>query len=174
MPEIIRARDVIVFFKGDTYTVAVSQDMVNNGWPGGQGVRWVDPPVGEDIRVVTYSDGRYGGFLVWGSDEPGDDFTAMTRQQPHYRYATIFLGGSLISTSTYEKYTYASRVGGGPLVPIVYQENDPLYFSLRGIWTNEDELTLSGNPNAPCFFTGTCAQIPKEINRFFLGIQTSL
>jgi hypothetical protein len=84
------------------------------------------------------------------------------------------LGGSLISTSTYEKYTYASRVGGGPLVPIVYQENDPLYFSLRGIWTNEDELTLSGNPNAPCFFTGTCAQIPKEINRFFLGIQTSL
>lgn len=174
MPEIIRARDVIVFFKGDTCTVAVSQAMVNGGWPGGQGVQWVNPPSGEDIRVVTYSRGLYGGFLVWGSDERGDDFTAMTRNQPHYRFATIFLGGSLISTSTYERYTYASRTGGGPLVPLAYNVNDPLYFSLRGYWTNEDEVTLAGLPYAPAFFTGVCAQRPKASNNFYLGIQTSL
>jgi hypothetical protein len=174
MPEIIRSRDVIVFFKGDSYTVAVSQAMVTGGWPGGQGVMWVDPPVGEDIRVVTYSSGLYGGLLVWGSDEQGDDFTALTRNQPHYRFATIFLGGSLISTSTYERYTYDSRTMGGPLVPIVYKVNDFLYFSLRGYWTNEDEVSKALLPYAPAFFTGVCAQVPKASNKFYLGIQTSL
>jgi hypothetical protein len=123
--------------------------------------------------LVTYSEGLYGGFLVWGSDEEGDRFTAITRQQPHYRYATMFSGGCLISTSSYEQYTYASRLGG-PLVPLVYQVQDILYLSLRGLWTKEDEMTLSGHPLAPAFFTGFVAQIPKTSNRNFLGIQTSM
>jgi len=162
----------VVFFRGDSQTVAVSAAMVSGGWPGGQGVQWVDATT--DDRVVTYSNGLYGGFLVFGSDEDGDRFTSMTRNQPTYRYATFFSGGALISTSTYEKYTYASRVGGGPLVPIVYKPNDILYFSLRGLWTNEEELTLSGSPLAPAFFTGFVVQIPKSNNNFWLGIQTSL
>lgn len=172
MPEILRSRDCLVLFKGDSYTVAVSPAMVTGGWPGGQGVMWC--PSGSDERMVTYSNGLYGGFLVWGSDEAGDDFAAHTRSQLHYRYATILLGGSLISTSTYERYTYASRIGGGPLVPLVYGSNDPLYFSLRGYWTKEDEATLAGLPHAPDFFTGLVAQVPKASNRYFLGIQTSL
>lgn len=172
MPEIIRSRDCVVFFKGDTQTVVVSQAMVSGGWPGGQGVQWVDSA--SDERVVTYSGGLYGGFLVWGSDEDGDRFTAITRQQPHYRYATMFSGGCLISTSSYERYTYASRIGGGPLVPLVYQVQDILYLSLRGLWTKEDELSLSGSPLAPAFFTGFVAQIPKPSNRNYLGIQTSM
>lgn len=172
MPEILRSRDCVVFFKGDTQTVVVSQAMANAGWPGGQGVQWTNP--GSDERVVTYSNGLYGGFLVWGSDEDGDQFTAITRQQPHYRYATMFSGGCLISTSSYERYTYASRTGGGPLVPIVYQVQDILYLSLRGLWTNEDEMSASGALLAPAFFTGFVAQIPKPSNRYFLGIQTSM
>lgn len=172
MPEIFRSRECVVFFKGDTQTVAVSQAMVDGGWAGGQGVQWVNAAV--DDRVVTYSSGLYGGFLIWGSDEDGDRFTAMTRQQPHYRYATMFSGGCLIATSTYEQYTYASRIGGGPLVPLTYSIQDILYLSLRGLWTKEDELTLSGSVLAPAFFTGFVAQLPKASNRFYLGIQTSM
>lgn len=172
MPEIFRSRDCIVFFKGDTETVVISQAMVDGGWPGGQGVQWVDAT--SDERVVTYSSGLYGGFLVWGSDEVGDRYTAMTRQQPQYMYATMLSGGCLIATTSFEKYTYASRIGGGPLVPLVYTTQDILYLSLRGLWTKEDELTLSGSPFAPAFFTGFVAQVPKAINSFFMGIQTSM
>ncbi len=111
---------------------------------------------------------------MWGSDERGDDYTAITRQQLVYQYATMFSGGCLISTSSYERYTYASRIGPGPLVSLVYGSNDVLYLSLRGLWTKEDELTLSGDPLAPAFFTGFVAQLPKVTNRYFLGIQTSM
>ena len=171
MPELFRSRDCIVYFKGDSETVVVSEEMVQGGWPGGQGVQWVDALI--DERVVSYSTGLYGGFLVWGSDEPADRFTAMTRQQPHYQYAVLLTGGCLISTSSYEKYTYASRMGG-PLVPLAYGPNDPLFLSRRGLWTKEDEMTLAGDPLAPAFFTGFVAQVPKASNNFFLGIQTSL
>ena len=174
MSEIIRARDCTVFFKGDTSTVVVDSTMVTGGWPGGQGVQWVDPPPGEDIRIVSYSRGLYGGFLVWGSDEVGDRYTSMTQNQPHYKFATIFTGGCLISTSTYECYTYASRLAGPPFVPIEYHENDFLYFSLRGLWTNEDEVSAAHLPYAPAFFTGMCSQVPKAANNLRLGIQTSL
>ena len=169
--DILRTRDCNVFFYGDRQTVTVDQNMVTLGWPGGQGVQWVDAAT--DDRVVTFSKGLYGGFLVWGSDEDGDDFTSITRQQPYYRYATMFSGGCLISTSSYEKYTYASRLAG-PLVPLTYLPNDILYLSLRGLWTKEDELTLSADPLAPCFFTGFVSQVPKEANRYFLGVQTSM
>lgn len=172
MSEIFRSRDCIVFFKGDSQPVAVDPAMVAAGWPGAQGVQWATSPA--DERVVTFSRGLYGGFLLWGSDEPGDGFASMTRSQSTYRYATFCSGGWLISTSSYEKYTYASRTGGGPLVPIVYTANQPLYFSLRGLWTNEDELTLESDPQAPSFFTGFVAQIPKATNNYYLGIQTSL
>jgi hypothetical protein len=173
MTEILRTRDCIVFFKGDSTTVTVSSAMVTGGWAGGQGVQWVG--VSQDDRVVTYSSGLYGGFLVWGSAEVGDRFTAMSDQQTTYRYATMFFGGNLISTTSYEKYTYASRISG-PLVPLIYHSNDILYLSLRGLWTNEDELSqqIPSNPLAPAFFVGFVAQIPKASNSYWLGIQTSM
>lgn len=172
MPEIIRARDCVVFQKDGSITVAVDEAMVAGGWPGGQGVMWTNTSSADQL-VVTYSNGPYGGFLVWGSDEPGDRFTAMTNQQTHYRYATMWVGACFISTTTYEQYTWASRTGGGPLVPIVYSSNDYLYFSLRGLWTNEDELTLSGAPK-PSPLVGTVSQIPKVVTNNYLGIQTIL
>lgn len=172
MPEIFRSRDCIVFFKGDSQTVVVSQPMCDGGWPGGQGVQWVNST--SDERIVTYSNGLYGGFLVWGSDETGDRFASMTRSQPTYRYATMLSGGCLISTTSFEKYTYASRTGGGPLVPLVYNIQDILFLSRRGLWTKEDEMTLAGDPFAPAFFTGFVSQVPKASNGFYMGIQTSM
>jgi len=174
MTEIARFRDVVVFFKGDTTTVTISSNMVAGGWAGGQGVQWVGTVA--DDRVVTYSSGLYGGFLLEGSEEVGAKFTAMTDQQTTYRYAVMMFGGALISTSTYEKYTYASRIAGGPLVLLTYNPSDPLYFSLRGLFTNEDELSqqVPSNPLAPAFFVGFVAQIPKALNNYWLGIQTSM
>lgn len=170
--EIIRARDVVVLFKGDCFTVTPDAGMVANGWPGGLGVRWT--PGVNDQWTVTPSDGRYGGFLLWGSDEIADQYLSQTGNQRLERFAVIGTGGWLISTSTYERHTWASRTGPGPLVPIVYQPNDILYFSLRGYWTNEDEATLSGAAHAPNFFTGFVAQVPKASNGYFLGVQTGL
>jgi hypothetical protein len=169
--EIVRGRDCLLFFKGDATTVTVAPEMLQQGWPGGQGVRWAAGF--DDERTVTFSDGRFGGFLLWGSDEDADQLTAQTSSQVTYRFATLLFGGSLISTSTYEKYTWASRQAG-PLVPIVYQPNDILYFSARGWWTKEDEATLAGLPHAPNFFTGFVSQVPKVSNSYFLGVQTGL
>ena len=168
MPEVFRSRDAVVLVKDDTFTVAVDSAMVASGWAGGTGVQWVGSA--DDEMIVTFSDGPFAGFLVWGSDEAGDDFTAQTRNQPHYRFATMFGGAVLFLTSTFERYTLASRLAG-PLVPLVYNVNQPLYLSLRGLWTNEDELTIMADPRAPSPLAGYVAQRPKAPSNF-LGIQT--
>lgn len=170
--DIVRSRDCVVFLKGEAHAVVVSNAMLQGGWAGGQGVQWVDSTL--DELVVSYSKGLYGGFLIWGSNESADQYVSTTQSQIVYQRAVMMKGRALLSTSTYERYTYASRIGGGPLVPLVYSPHDLLYFSLRGLWTKEDELTLSGDPLSPAFFSGFVAQIPKANNQFFLGIQTSL
>ena len=169
MPELFRTRDCIVYYLDDAYTVVVDSTLVQQGWAGGQGVQWAGT-VADDF-LVTFSRGFFGGFLVWGSDEDGDDFTAGTRNQPHYRFATMLSGAALFVTSSYERYTWASRQVG-PLVPLVYQPDQKLYLSLRGLWTNEDELTASGDPAAPSPLAGMTAQIPKALNDYYLGVQT--
>ena len=170
--DLLRSRDCVVFVKGETFEVAVDPALVAGGWPGGQGVQWTS--VASDAFTVTYSTGRFGGFLLWGSDESADQHTAMTGQQLTYGYAVMVAGRGLISTSSYERYTWASRTHGGPLVPLVYGANDLLFFSLRGLWTNEDELSLSASPLAPAPSSGVVAQVPKAVNEFFLGLQTTL
>jgi len=173
MPEIIRTRDCTVHFKGDAFPVALAPEMLQRGWPGSQGVKWA--PSTNDEFCVTYSDGRYGGFLLWGSDESSDQFTALTGQQVACGHAVFCMGGWLISTSTYEKYTYASRMGGGPLVPIVYTASRRLVFSLRGFWTIEDEWTLSGDPRAPnTYYLAYVVQSPRASNNFNLVLQTAI
>ncbi len=146
MPEIDRTRDVVVFKKGDCYTVSVAPSLARSGWLGGQGVQWFDS--GRDDFVVEETNGEGQGFLLWGSDEPSDKFTAVTRNQPIYEFGVVGFGGWLLSTTTFERYTWASRQVG-PLVEIVYQPQDPLVFSLRGRWTKEDEWTFIGDPRAP-------------------------
>lgn len=146
MPEIERTRDLVIFKKGDAYAVTVSPAMAATTWLGGQGVQWFD--AGRDEMAVDFTDGRGQAFMLWGSDESSDRFTAMTRQQPTYQYGVIGFGGWVLSTLAYEQFTWASRQVG-PLVPITYSPQDELLFSLRGRWTNEDEWTLSGDPRAP-------------------------
>lgn len=166
MPEIARTRDCILFYKGDIYPAETQL----TSWLGGQGAMWVTVP--GDRRMLTVSDGRFGGIFLWGSNEASDQYNAMTGQFLRYGYAILAAGGNLISTTTYERYTYASRLIP-PLVPLVYTAGNPLYFSLRGYWTPEDEMTLSGHPMAPASVSGYTAQIPKESNRHFLGVYTT-
>lgn len=170
--EIPRTRDVIIFDKGKTFTVNLTQEMVSGGWKGGQGVQYVSAQ--NEEPYVTYSSGIAAGFLLWGSDEVSDDFTAMTRNQPTYAFATMGAGAWLMSTATYEEFTYASRIGPGPLVPIVYNPSDRLYFSLRGLWTKEDEFVLSGDPRAPNVIIGSVSQAPSPGWDNYMTIQVSI
>ena len=173
MPEIVRSRDVVVFARGDSFTVNVDDALVQGGWQGGSGAQYTTP-TGDEL-LVTRSDGLYAGFLLWGSDETSDALTAMTRNQPTYRYAVIGAGGWLVATTSFEQYTYASRVGMGPLVPLNYQPSDRLVFSLRGFWTKEDEWTLSGDPRAPNnYFIGFVVQSPTPARNGYLTIQISV
>lgn len=172
MSEIFRTRDCVVFFKGDAYTVEVGPAMVQGGWAGGQAVKWADST--KDEFLVTYSDGLYGGFFLWGSDESSDQYVSFFENQLVYGFGVLCLGGWLISTTTYEKYTYASRQSG-PLVPIVYKEGQRLLFSLRGYFTNEDEWTEALDIRRPnTYYIGSVTQVPKSLNDFYLGIQTSI
>ncbi len=78
-----------------------------------------------------------------------------------------------MSTTTYERYTWASRQVG-PLVPLVYTTGR-LRFSLRGYWTIEDEWTLSGDPRgANDYLIGNIVQPPSSFNNGHLVIQTSI
>ena len=168
-----RNRDVIVLYKGDTYPVTVSPAMANKGWMGGQGVQWA--PSDKDEFLVTFSDGLYAGFMLWGSNESSDQYTGMTQNQVNYRFGTCCAGGWQIQTIAYEHYTWESRQGPGPLVEIEYHASDRLVFSLRGIWTIEDEFTLSHDPRAPNnYYIGFVSQAPSGTSAYYLGVQTSI
>lgn len=167
-------RDVNVKFKGGAYPVALDSVLLASGWQGGQGVMWAQSP--KDEFLVTRSDGRYGGFLLWGSNEDSDQHVSFVQQQLVYGHAILCTGGWLMSTRTFETHTYASRLVP-PLVPIVYTPGEGLRFSLRGFFTNEDEWTASGDPRAPNgFYLGRVVQVPtlNEIGVSYLTIQTSL
>ena len=173
MPENPRNRDCVILFKGDCVTVAVDNTMVASGWQGGQGVKWAPGP--KDLPTVTKSDGYYAGFVLWGSNETADQYTAMTGQFPAYRFAVIGSGGWLIMTRTYERYTWASRTGGGPLVEIDYHAPDRILFSLRGLFTSEDEWTLSNDLRKPnTYYIAFVSQAPNAANGYFMTLQTSI
>lgn len=168
--EVFRTRDVVVFYKDITITADVTAEMAREGWKGGQAFNWTSSG-DEDRLLVTKSDGVAAGFALWGSDESSDQFTAMTRNQPAYQYVVLAAGGWLISTSSYERHTYASRQSG-PLVPIAYAPGDRLFFSLRGFWTVENELALSGDPRgSDGNFYGVVTQKPTAGRSWYLGVQ---
>ncbi len=172
MPEIVRNRDCIALYKGDTFPVITSDTLVNQGWQGGQGVMWTPGP-GPD-PMVGIADGYYAGFVLFGSNEVADQYTAYTGQYTAYRYLVVCAGGWIITTRTFETYTYASRQVG-PLVPLTYSYNDKLYFSLRGYWTKEDEWTLSGDPRAPnTFNVGAVIKAPSPETNGYLTVEVSI
>ena len=171
MTEIFRTRDVVVFSKGKTYPVMIDPTLATGGWPGGQGVKWLDDPSNDTFKV-TYSDGPYGGFLLWGSNESSDQFISYTGNQPTYKFAVMCVGaGWIVSTSSFELYTWARRQGG-PLVPNVYVPGQELRFSLRGLFTNEDEWTASSDPRAPNdWVIGTVVSIPSSVTNNYLTLR---
>lgn len=167
-----RERDCYVLFKGDAYPVAVSSQMRSAGWQGGQGVQWIDSP--RDEFLVTFSDGLYGGFMLWGSNEDSDQYASLTGAQPLYGFGVLCAGGWLISTRTFERYTWASRQLG-PLVELTYTVGERVRFSLRGFWTKEDEWALSGDPRGSNgYFVGSVVQAPSADNNYYLTLQTSI
>jgi hypothetical protein len=168
-----RTRECVALFKDDCYAVACDSVMVAQGWQGGQGVMWTPSPNG--LPTVTLSNGYYAGFALWGSNEASDQHTAQTGQFLAYRYVVIGSGGWIIMTQAYEHYTWASRTGGGPLVPITYNAGDRLLFSLRGLWSIEDEWSLSADSRAPNnYFIGSVVQAPRAANNLFMTIQTGI
>jgi hypothetical protein len=170
--EVFRTRDCVIWVKGETMTVSVDAGLITGGWKGASGITFA--PITTDQVLVTQSDGLAGGFMLWGSDESSDQFTAMTENQPYYGFAVIGMGAWLIATPTFEQYTYLSRQGG-PLVPIVYNANDQLFFSLRGYWTNEDEWALSGDPRAPNDnVVGFVAEPPSGVDNNYMTIQVDI
>lgn len=173
MSQFVRTRDCVILFRGDGYTVTPSPAMLAKGWIGGQWVQWWDSP--RDEFAVTFSDGRYGGFLLWGSNEVSDQITGMTDSQITYAHALFCAGGWMVSVKAYEKYTWTSRQGPGPLVPIQYTVGERLLISLNGYLTNEDEWTLSGDPRAPNgLYIAYVIQEPSDINEHMLMVQTSV
>lgn len=164
-PDIVRERDVIVFSKGESFTVMVDAGLSTNGWPGGQGVQWASSSI--DTFTVTASTGAGWGFLLWGSNESSDQYTSYTGNQSTYHFGTYGFGTWLISTRTYEVYTLASR-RSGPLVANTYVAGQPLFFSLRGFFTNEDE---SGQE----IVVGAVCQVPSAtLNNSYLGVETQM
>lgn len=170
--EIVRDRDLIVLVKGVTFPVRVNTALATSGWQGGQGAAWVDST--EDTFIVGPSDGRYGGFLLWGSDEEADRRLGNEKNQVLYRFATLCVGSWVVSTRTFETYTWASRQAG-PLVALTYSPGDLLYFSLRGYFTKQDEWTASGDPRAPnTGIVGRVAQVPSALTKNYLTIHTAI
>jgi hypothetical protein len=162
---------VVVFVKGKTLPVMVDNAMAVGGWPGGQGVQWIDSPTSDTFKV-TYSDGPLGGFLLWGSNETSDQFISYTGNQPGYKFGVLCVGaGWVFSTSSFERYTWLSRQGG-PLVLNVYVPGQKLRFSLRGLFTNEDEWTASLDPRAPNdWIVGTVISIPSSVTNNYLTLR---
>jgi hypothetical protein len=139
---------------------------------GGSGVTWAATQ--SDTFLATYSDGTYGGFLLWGSDEPADQLVSYVRNQPTYRFGVACFGTWVISTLAYERYTLESRLIP-PLVQNVYPVGQRLRFSLRGLWTIEDEWTISGDARGSNdYLIGSIMQAPSARNNFHLLIQTAL
>jgi hypothetical protein len=178
MNEIFRTRDCTVHFKGDAYPVAVDPALIAAGWPGGQGVMWDDSPL-DEFRVKQ-SDGIYGGFLLWGSEETSDQLTASSGNQLAYGYAILCSGGWIASFNTYERYTWDSRHGiGPPNVPLVYNVGERLVFSNRGWFTNEtgpnSEWTKTLDPRGDnVFYVAYVIQEPRADNEWRLVLQTAI
>ncbi len=173
MPEIFRTRDVVVFGLGIAFPVAINPALTQGGWPGGQGLSWVDSTL-DEFRVGFTDGGRGAGFALWGSDEDSDKFTGMTLNQPEYGHLIMGSGSWLMATSVFEVYTWASR-NAGPLVPITYTAKEKLFWSLRGLFTNEDEWTASGDPRAPNEDpVAFVVQVPSTVTENYITVQTTL
>ena len=181
LPEL--ARDLVLMVKGDSFTVQIANGFDAEGWPGGQFVKYTTPVGG--FPTVTKADGRYCGFMIFGSNEQADQFTSMTQQNVVYSYATLQFGGNVFYTRTYEEFGYLARNGLGPMVPLVYTPNQFLYISENGKITNENESDQAlfpphnfpdGTPVPDNSFIafGLCFAPPQPATNFYIGCQSNI
>lgn len=175
-------RDLVLFHKGDTLPMRITDTFARAGWAGGTFVRWVDDGTGQP--ALDKADGRYCGFFAFGSNETGDQYTAMTGQNPKYKYGILFFGGNFLATITYERYGYLARHSLGPMTPLVYSSQQVLYISENGLITteNESDTTLypahsfpNGDPMVPNSFVffGVCSLPPSAASDNYLFAQTN-
>lgn len=174
-------RDLILLHKGDSITPAISASLAASGWDGGQFVRWTDAGNGE--LTVTLANGVYCGFMPFGSEEAGDGYVSITGQNPRYKYVSMYFGGNVFYTRTFETQTYIARNGLGPAAALTYTANQALYVSENGKITNQDESDLAVNPGGlfpdgtpitvPFVFFGVCAVPPSSASRNYIAVQTN-
>jgi hypothetical protein len=175
-------RDLAILHKGDTIAATITDEMSASGWSGGQFGRWVDNGSGQPCLAIA--DGRYCGFFAFGSNELGDEWTAITNQNTTYDYVVLFFGGNVFYTRTYERYGYLARNGLGPMTPLVYTPQDALFISENGKITTENESDFAifpphnfpdGTPvPADSFvFFGVCVVPPSSANNNYICVQTN-
>lgn len=172
-------RDCVLIKKGDSVTVKVEASLAALGWVGGTFFRWVDDGSGEPCLGLSY--GVAAGYAVFGSGEEGDQYTSLTGQNTRYSYVNLFYGNAIFATRNFERHTYASRNGVGPLVPLTYKFNGLVYVSENGLLTTEDEsdpavnaggLFPDGEPiTAPFSPVGVCAVTPQAQAKGYLFAQ---
>lgn len=137
-------RDCAVLHKGIMWTPKLSANLIKRGWQGGEMARFVDDGSGEP--VIDIGNGIFSGFMPFGSNESGDQWTAMTGQNVRYGYAVMYFGGNIYYTQVYETQTYKSRHGLSATTYQTYTPNQPLYCSENGRITGEDESNTAVNP----------------------------
>jgi hypothetical protein len=130
-------RDLVLLHKGASMPVKISTSLIQTGWAGGEFARWVDD--GSGRLCVDRADGRFCGFFAFGSSESGDQYTALTNQNTRYGFAVLFFDNTILATRTFERYGYMARHALGPMTPLTYAAQKPLYVSENGKFTLEDE-----------------------------------
>lgn len=181
LDEYLSSRDCLLFHKGDSMPMRISANLARVGWDGGCFVRWIDD--GSGIPCLEKADGRYCGFLPFGSNEVADQLTSLSGQNPHYGYVSLYYGGNYIGTRTFERFSYASR-HGGPLEELVYTPQSYLFVSENGKITIEDEsdplvnpsgLFPDGTPIETRFLQfGICSLPPSDKTRGRMLVQTNI
>lgn len=174
-------RDLVLLYKGDSITSRISSDLTDSGWSGGQFARWVSDGSGQPC--LGMSDGRFCGFMPFGSAETGDRWTSTADQNTTYGYAVLYFGGCFFYTRIYETYGYMARNSLGPMVPLTYTAQAKLYISENGKITTENESDLTvfpphndgdGNPVIDQDFEspGICSVPPSAASKQYIGVQT--
>lgn len=170
--KIAQTRDCVALVVDASLPVLVDDAMAAGGWVGGTGVSWSSAT--SDTFLVSYSDGAPGGFLLWGSNEDSDQYVAYQANQPTYKFAQACFGSWVISTVAFEQYTLESRLLR-PLAENTFVVGQRLRFSLRGLFTPQDEWLISADPRGSNGNEiGMIIQAPSSRNNYHLMLQTAL
>lgn len=163
--------DVEVMIPGDRIPVTCVGSLIQGGWRGGQFVRYV-----ADFQVEVSNGLRSAGYLLRASEQvPGgvDNLRSeynYTGIQPANRLSpntvTMVAGGGRFMFRVFETRAVTDRIAGPPLV---YNHNDYLYVSERGLLTNESTaLALVGITNP--ILVGVVCAVPSDATDGRLGI----